>query len=75
MYLEASVKHLIRLHSDHCPLLIDLNSRSSLHLSHPFWFQPGWLSHPKFHKLVQKAWRYSIPLESAIKSFVDATKI
>ena len=32
------VANLSRLHSDHSPLLIDLDSKSSLHLSRPFRF-------------------------------------
>lgn len=47
MYPKASDKHLTRVHSDHYPLLIDLDSRSSLHLSCPFRFQLGWPSHPE----------------------------
>lgn len=38
---SRGVANLTRLHSDHTPLLIDLDSKSSLHLSHPFRFQPS----------------------------------
>ena len=35
---SRGVANLSRLHSDHSPLLIDLDSKSSLHLSRPFRF-------------------------------------
>ena len=35
---SRGVANLTRLHSDHTPLLIDLDSKSSLHLSRPFRF-------------------------------------
>lgn len=52
MFPEASVKHMTRINSDHCPLLVDLNPSNSLNFPRPFRFQLGWLAHPDFTNVV-----------------------
>ena len=48
MYPEASVKHMTRINSNNFPILVELESSTSLNLPQPFRFQPGWLAHPDF---------------------------
>ena len=40
LYSEASITHLTRVHSDHYPIIINLDKSSSLRLTRPFSFQP-----------------------------------
>ncbi len=51
-FVEASVHHLTRTQSNHYPMLICLHKPPCLFLPRPFIFQPVWLSHPSFSKVV-----------------------
>ena len=53
---EAFVKHLARINSDHCPLLLALDNPPIRIGERPFWFQPIWLSHTSFPPIVRDAW-------------------
>ncbi|XP_028550676.1 uncharacterized protein LOC110092067, partial [Dendrobium catenatum] len=52
----ASVKHLIRLASDHCPLLVSLDSTAHDRGSKWLRFEDIWLTYPATWKLVWKNW-------------------
>ena len=52
----AMVKHLARINSDHCPLLLSLDSSPFRIGVRPFQFQPIWLSHEEFPSVVREAW-------------------
>jgi hypothetical protein len=69
---EASVHHLTRTHSDHCPVLICLDKPPSLNLPRPFIFQPVWLSHPDFPNVLNNSWDVIFPLESNVIEFTRA---
>ena len=47
-YPEASVTHLTRVHSNHCPILLCLDKTPHFRLTKPFRFQLVWMSHPLF---------------------------
>ena len=55
LYPETCVKHLERAHSDHCPIILSLRNYTRYQLPRPFRFQPMWLSHPTFPKVVRDA--------------------
>lgn len=53
---EAQVTHLPRIHSDHCPVLVQLKPNCRQTLEKPFRFQTMWMSHPGFKDLVIESW-------------------
>ena len=55
LYPEATVTHLPRTFSDHCPVLIDLLGSKSNTTNRPFRFHTMWLLHPQFSKVVEEA--------------------
>ncbi|XP_075669878.1 uncharacterized protein LOC142639611 [Castanea sativa] len=57
MYLEARVVHLTRCHSDHCPILMELQPRLHENKRKLFKFQSCWLSDCNFPTIVSQAWR------------------
>jgi hypothetical protein len=69
---EASVHHLTRTHSDHCPVLICLEKPPCLALPKPFIFQPVWLSHPSFPELISHSWDLVLSLDMNIANFISA---
>ncbi|XP_028554069.1 uncharacterized protein LOC114580488 [Dendrobium catenatum] len=50
------VKHLTRITSDHCPILLNLNS-SSPKISKSFKFENIWASYPASFSVMQNVWR------------------
>ncbi|XP_048422575.1 uncharacterized protein LOC125469371 [Pyrus x bretschneideri] len=57
IFSEAYVRHLAKVKSDHCPLLIGLHSK---HIPNPvlkaFRFQAMWMLHPDFEPFVNDTW-------------------
>lgn len=53
---KAKVKHLPRVHSDHCLVLLTLNTTSYRRGVKPFHFEPMWFSQPNFLNLVKESW-------------------
>ena len=53
---KAIVKHLARINSNHCPLLLALDNPPIRIGERPFWFRPIWLGHESFPPIVRDAW-------------------
>ena len=75
LYLEANTRHLTRVNSNHCPILVELEKKLALNLLKNFHFLPCWLSHPGFPDVVRDSWRNSQPLLNAINKFTSTAKI
>ncbi|XP_075079255.1 uncharacterized protein LOC142164715 [Nicotiana tabacum] len=54
-YLEATVLHLSRTHSNHFPLQINLVEPLNNKPSRPFRFESMWASHPSFPNIINRA--------------------
>ncbi|XP_075076902.1 uncharacterized protein LOC142163507 [Nicotiana tabacum] len=52
LYLESTVTHLPRAHSNRCPLLITITSQQYNDHRRPFRFESMWCSHPEFISIV-----------------------
>ena len=72
LYPEARVVHLTRCHSDHCPILLEMQPRINLGRKRPFRFQTCWLSEPSFPSIVSRAWSDSSALGDAVNRFTQA---
>ena len=71
MYPEARVAHLTRCHSDHCPVLLELQPRNQENRRKLFKFQTCWLSNSNFPSVVTQAWSHSSGLAQAIDRFTN----
>ena len=69
---EASVHHLTRTHSDHCPMLICLHKPPCLFLPRPFIFRPIWLSHPSISEVMTNSWDVVLPQARNVNCFTEA---
>ncbi|GKV18359.1 hypothetical protein SLEP1_g28755 [Rubroshorea leprosula] len=56
---EATVYHLPRVHSDHNPVLLNLDLGHPLIGKHPFRMEKFWVDHPKFQCLVRDTWNFA----------------
>ncbi|XP_075669745.1 uncharacterized protein LOC142639459 [Castanea sativa] len=70
-YPEARVVHLMRCHSDHCPVLMEMQPRANENRKKLFKFQTCWLSDCTFPRVVSQAWREVPDLAKAIESFTE----
>ncbi|GLT61710.1 hypothetical protein SLA2020_343970 [Shorea laevis] len=53
---NASLFHLPCTHSDHCPILLDLNPLCPHSGSHPFLLEIFWIEHPDFQNIIHQVW-------------------
>ena len=76
IFPEAMVKHLARINSDHCPLLLSLAPNFCHSGVRPFRFQPMWLSREGFPSIVRDAWEGNHHnFNNAITSFTLKVKV
>ncbi|XP_023878931.2 uncharacterized protein LOC111991384 [Quercus suber] len=75
LFLEASVQHLERAHSNHCPVLLCLNRSQDVNFPRPFRFQLTWLTHLDFPRVVREARASLTRLPVAVSTFVDKARI
>ena len=72
---EANVKHLARINSNYCPLLLALDNPPIRTGEWPFRFQPIWLSHESFPLIVWDAWEGNQHnINSAIVNFTGKAR-
>ncbi|XP_075668491.1 uncharacterized protein LOC142638352 [Castanea sativa] len=75
LYPEAAIHHLARTHSDHCPILLSLDKTPFSNFPRPFRFQPVWMSHPLFSKVVDDSWVSDRSFKANVKIFTENVKI
>ncbi|XP_040372858.1 uncharacterized protein LOC112194030 [Rosa chinensis] len=57
---EAFIRHLAKMKSDHCPILLQLHSNNSVNRAAiPFRFQAMWMTHNDFAPYVDNTWKNS----------------
>ncbi|XP_050216415.1 uncharacterized protein LOC126667478 [Mercurialis annua] len=67
IFPNAITHHLPRIHSDHRPILIKLNSIQQVTtVTKPFRFLSSWITHQDFEKVVTKGWQHQRPLTENI---------
>ena len=55
LFPEANVNYLAQVNSDHCPFLLNLSPPPRSSSNRPFLFQPMWISHHDFPRVVNEA--------------------
>ncbi|KAK8611992.1 hypothetical protein V6N13_132026 [Hibiscus sabdariffa] len=74
-YPDSCLHHLLRMKSDHRPILLSLSGSShSLHHK-PFRYLSAWTLHHDFNRLVKENWDSSLPIAYTIDLFVSAAKV
>lgn len=72
MFPSASIRHLAHGHSDHCPILLELQGVKEARLGErPFKFQAVWLLHTEFYKLLEKEWVSRENIMRLLKCFAE----
>lgn len=68
IFQYASVNYLTRIHSDHCPIKLELHKRTAKD-NKIFRIESMWTMHPTFRNLVQEFWSNQINILEAIDNF------
>ena len=74
MYPDAKITHLTQCHSDHCPVLLEVQPRTRNGRSRSFRFQTGWLLDLSFLPIVHQVWESNNRLVDAIIWFTQKAK-
>ncbi|KAK8661409.1 hypothetical protein V6N13_091014 [Hibiscus sabdariffa] len=69
---ESSVEHLLRMKSDHKPILLTVGNIVRNSSPSPFRYFSGWSSHDDFDRMVSDNWVPSTSLSETIISFTKA---
>ncbi|KAK8693525.1 hypothetical protein V6N13_071105 [Hibiscus sabdariffa] len=69
---ESSVEHLLRMKSDHKPILLTVGNIVRNSSPSPFRYFSGWSSHGDFDRMVSDNWVPSTSLSETIISFTKA---
>ncbi|KAK8644023.1 hypothetical protein V6N13_013298 [Hibiscus sabdariffa] len=72
-YSESTVQHLIRIQSDHRPILLQVGASANGFFISPFRYLSSWSSHNDFNHMVADNWIPSSTLSEMIISFMKAT--
>ncbi|KAG5541735.1 hypothetical protein RHGRI_021533 [Rhododendron griersonianum] len=56
IFPEAAVQHLARVHSDHCPVVLNSIPSPPPLLDRPFRLEPMWLTDSSFFTVVEQCW-------------------
>ncbi|KAK8660939.1 hypothetical protein V6N13_051845 [Hibiscus sabdariffa] len=72
---ESSVHHLLRMKSDHRPLLLQVGPLYRNHSKPRFQYFTGWRFHEDFRRMVKDSWLPSDSLSTTINSFARAADI
>lgn len=73
-FKEATVEHLPRVGSDHCPILLRTSAGKNHSRTLPFRFQTAWLTHPKFEDEVKRCWKNTNNLATNKRNLACALK-
>ncbi|XP_040950087.1 uncharacterized protein [Gossypium hirsutum] len=72
---DTLVFQLLKIKSDHRPILIEIGNRDNKKDELPFRFFVGWLSHQSFTNLVRNEWVASNCLPDTIAYFIEKVKL
>ncbi|KAJ4833299.1 hypothetical protein Tsubulata_004319 [Turnera subulata] len=72
---EASVIHLPRIGSDHCPVLLKSGTTPPPPDRRPFRYLAAWQTHPGFGQFVMENWVSSTSFHDTIQHFMDKLKM
>lgn len=75
LHPKVAIYHLEKTHSDHCLIKLCFQRPQGFQLPRPFIFQPMWLSHPSFLRVVREACTNPPTLHQAIASFTEKENI
>ncbi|KAK8665590.1 hypothetical protein V6N13_005755 [Hibiscus sabdariffa] len=72
---ESTVHHLLRMKSDHRPIILVVGDSTHVNCSKHFRYFSGWFFHDDFPHMVQDNWQPSEDIVDTIKNFARAATV
>lgn len=72
---EAVAENLVRLHSDHTPVLVRCGGFPGIRGVRPFRFEAAWISHSDYEQVVSEAWELGTSLATKLQSMQEHSLI
>ncbi|KAL4279049.1 hypothetical protein GQ457_03G029200 [Hibiscus cannabinus] len=73
-FASSEVHHLLRLGSDHRPILLKSTSEHSERERRPFRYIVAWNDHEDFHRMLATNWSPDKPFSENVSQFQDASR-
>ncbi|KAF7827642.1 reverse transcriptase [Senna tora] len=73
-FQDASVKNIVKIHSDHHPMLVNTEEECTNSAERPFRFEACWMKHEGFIQLVKDKWDNAADLTSMLNQFSISLK-
>ncbi|KAL4298012.1 hypothetical protein GQ457_12G025440 [Hibiscus cannabinus] len=70
----ASILHLLRMKSDHHPIMLSIQQAPIIPSKRQFRYLAGWSLHSDFQRLLQENWDSTLPISEAIAQFSDVAE-
>ncbi|KAL4354245.1 hypothetical protein GQ457_06G016820 [Hibiscus cannabinus] len=70
----ASILHLLRMKSDHRPIMLSIQQAPIIPSKRQFRYLAGWSLHSDFQRLLQENWDSTLPISEAIAQFSDVAE-
>ncbi|KAL4347365.1 hypothetical protein GQ457_17G005960 [Hibiscus cannabinus] len=70
----ASILHLLRMKSDHRPIMLSIQQAPINPSKRQFRYLAGWSLHSDFQRLLQENWDSTLPISEAIAQFSDVAE-
>ncbi|KAL4307010.1 hypothetical protein AHAS_Ahas16G0235500 [Arachis hypogaea] len=74
-FVEAGVKHLPKLKSDHLPIPLDFQLANQDGGNKPFRFLAPWVLHEDYNNIVKQSWNNSANFTKNIATFIEKVKV
>ncbi|KAK8622067.1 hypothetical protein V6N13_097694 [Hibiscus sabdariffa] len=68
-FSESRVDHLLRMRSDHRPILLQIGAPPRSNRPSPFRYMSGWQYHDDFKRMVRDSWIHSLNISTTIAHF------
>lgn len=72
---KTSFAHLLRVFSNHNPILINLNCDSHRRFQKPFRFEVMWATHSNFERFLRQSWSPNTPVHDNIHNFTNIVQL
>ncbi|KAF7843157.1 ribonuclease H [Senna tora] len=74
MFQDATVKNIVKIHSDHHPMLVEIDEEREHDGERPFRFEACWMQHDDFKQFLKDNWNINAELKCMLNDLTEKLK-